>query len=313
MRMKKRSIPIRQPGKRTPEVSGTAVLNRVHLKATSQRRPSGIIPLLECHGSSEVGRRREENEDDFLMTALPMGQDLRFDQDPTGKRLVLSPGQTGFLFLVADGVGGVPCGERASSMAVKSLSRFLKDRSRVLEKGRLEIIRTLRRGIRHCHSDLQLEVERHPECDGMSTTLTGVLALEKWLYVVHSGDSRCYLLRGSTLNLVTHDHTEAQLNNDAGTGDTARTSPGGNHLWNFLTSDHSELRPDVNSMPLDPGDILLLCTDGVSDALPAEEIKTHLSSRTSAEGICKGLIAAARERGGGDDLTVVVARFGCHA
>jgi protein phosphatase len=249
------------------------------------------------------------------MVALPIGQDLWFAQDPVEKRLVPSPGQTGFLFLVADGIGGVPCGERASSMAVKSLSRYLKDQSRILVKGKLEIIRMLSRGIRRCHSDLHAEVQRHPECCGMSTTLTGVLSLEKRLYIVHSGDSRCYILRGSALTLVTHDHSQAQLKIDAGMIDrkAARCEPGGNRLWNYLTSDYSALRPDVGSMPLEPGDILLLCTDGLSDALSDEEIKHHLSLQTSAEEICKSLIAAARVMGGGDDLTAIVARFGVSA
>jgi protein phosphatase len=245
------------------------------------------------------------------MAKLPMRRDLGFDQDPARRRLSPSPGQTGFLFVVADGVGAVPCGERASSIAVRSLHRFLKDQSRILVRGKLEIIRMLRRGITRCQSDLQAEGRLHPECDGMSTTLTGILSLARRLFVVHSGDSRCYVLRGSNLILVTRDHTQAQLNIEAGTVDrnAAKTSPGGNFIWNYLTSDSSTLRPDVGSMPLEPGDILLACTDGLSDALPAKEIKQHLSSRIPAEGICKALIAAARISGGGDDLTAIVARF----
>src|SRR6185295_16512964 len=92
--------------------------------------------------------------------------------------------------------------------------------------------------------------------------------------------------------------------------EAARKSPGGNSLWNFLTSDYSRLTPDIGSMPLKPGDILLLCTDGVSDALPAEEIRQTLSSPASAESICNSLIAKARAVGTGDDVTAIVARFG---
>lgn len=282
------------------------------MKPPSRRIPHGIIPLVDCHGTSEVGRRRQANEDDFFMAALPMGQDLRVDQDPGGESLVPSPGQTGFLLVVADGVGAVPCGERASSIAVRSIYRYLKDKSPILGKGRREIVRTLRQGIRRCQVDLQAEAERHPECEGMSTTLTGVFALARRLYVVHSGDSRCYLLRGSRLNLLTRDHTQAQLDVEAGSVDrgAARSSPGGHCLWNYLTSDASTLRPDVGSMLLEPADIILACTDGLSDTLSAGEIKQHLSSHASAQGICRGLIAAARDGVKGDDLTIVVARFG---
>jgi serine/threonine protein phosphatase PrpC len=246
------------------------------------------------------------------MTALPIGEDLRLNQDPGGKHLIPTPEQTGFLFLVADGIGGVPCGDRASSMALRSLHGCLKKESQILKKGRGEILRMLRRGIKRCQSDLQAEVERRPECEGMSTTLTGILALARRLYLVHSGDSRCYLLRGSKLNLVTDDHSQAQLEIDAGTMDreAARKAPGGNSLWNFLTSDYSRLIPDIGSMPLEPGDIFLLCTDGISDALPAEEIQQHLSSPASAERICHSLITKARDVGAGDDVTAIVARFG---
>jgi protein phosphatase len=146
----------------------------------------------------------------------------------------------------------------------------------------------------------------------MSTTLTGALCLGRRLYIVHSGDSRCYILRGAALSLVTQDHTQAQVNITSGTVDPkiARGLPGGNQLWNYLTSDCPILRPDVGSILLEPGDTLLLCTDGLSDALPAQDIKEHLSSDASAEGICKSLSAAARVEGEGDDLTAIVARFG---
>ncbi len=272
--------------------------------------PSGIIPLVDCHGLSEVGRRREANEDDFLMVALPMDRNLWRDQDPGHQHLVPSPDQTGFLFLVADGVGGVPCGERASSIAVRSLFHYLRDQSPLLGRGSLEMARTMRRGVTQCHSDLQSEVERHPECAGMSTTLTGLLVLENQLHIVHSGDSRGYRLRAGSLSLLTYDHSEAQISLDAGMEEVSRTTPRGNHLWNFLASDYSERRPDVESMPIEPGDTLLLCTDGISDALAPDEIQSQLSGPDSAEDICKSLLAAARHRARGDDLTVIVLRFG---
>jgi len=312
MRTTNRSVQAGQPGPRAPVAKATALLRRVHEKTASQRIPLETISLLDCHGFSEVGRRRQGNEDDFLLAALPMGRDPRLDQDPGGKHLIPNPGQTGFLFLVADGIGGVPCGEHASSMAIKSLHGYLKKEPQILKSGRLDILRMLRRGIKRCQSDLQAEVRRRPECEGMSTTLTGVLSLARRLYIVHSGDSRCYLLRGSKLKLVTDDHSRAQLEIDAGIVDpeAARKSQGGNSLWNFLTSDYSRLSPDIGSMPLEPGDIFLLCTDGVSDALSADDITRHLSSRASAESICNRLIAQARDVGAGDDVTAIVARFG---
>src|SRR4029079_2637081 len=148
------------------------------------------------------------------------------------------------------------------------------------------------------------EVERLPKCVGMSTTLTGLLSLGRRLYIVHSGDSRCYLLRGSTLSLVTNDHSQAQLEVDAGVRDPAavRKSPGGHALWNCVSSGTSNMDPDLSSMLLEPGDLFLLCTDGATEILPAEEIQRDRATRAPAESICRSLVARARTGAKGDDL-----------
>jgi len=309
---KPRMTPADRSRRTSPVGSLSVFLGRVHANVAPQRSPFNRVSLLDCHGHTEVGRRRKDNEDDFLIAALPMGQDFLLNQEPSRKSLNPLPGQTGFLFLVADGIGGIPCGERASALAVRSFYGYVEKRSRFLRTTREEIVRTLMRGITQCQSDLHAEVERFPECHGMGTTFTGVLSLSKHLYVVHSGDSRCYLLRGSRFDLVTDDHSRAQLESDAGTmdRDAARTLTGGNALWKCLTSETVTARPDIMSLPLEAGSILLLCTDGVSDALSEEEIKHHLSAQESAKSICMSLIARARPGGGGDDLTAIVARFG---
>jgi len=249
------------------------------------------------------------------MAELPIDRDRPSNRDPSHKSIDALPCQTGLLFLVADGIGGVPCGERASAMAVRSFCGYLEREFRVLKRGRREISRTLRRGIAQCNSALRAEAERRPECAGMGTTLTGVLCFERRIHIVHSGDSRFYLLRGSELHLVTDDHSRAQLEIDSGTVDreAARTSQGGNSLWKFLTSSAVAAPPDTGSMPLEPGDTLLLCTDGVSDALSEDQINRHLAIRGSAKSICTSLFADARRGAGGDDLTAIVARFGVTA
>jgi PPM family protein phosphatase len=312
VRTSTRTSPTGPPGKRAPIESATAVLARLGMTVLSPRSPAAILPLVDCYGLSERGRRRKINEDDFRVAALPTDPHLRLNEDPSGHRLVPAPGQTGFLFLVADGMGGLPCGERASAIAVRSFQDTLMKESGFPEKGRREVLRTLHRAILQCRLDLRGEVERLPKCAGMSTTLTGLLSLGRRLYIVHSGDSRCYLFRGSTLNLVTNDHSQAQLEVDAGTRDpaAARKSPGGHSLWNCVSSGTSNMDPDVSSMLLEPGDLFLLCTDGVSDVLTAEEIRKHLASRAAAESICRSLVAMARAGVKGDDLTAVVARFG---
>jgi len=283
--------------------------------ARSTRMPAGIIPLADCHGLSERGRLRKLNEDDFRVAALPIDAHLRLNDDPSGQHLTPTPGQTGFLFLVADGMGGLPCGDRASGITVRSFTEALTREARHPEQGRLDVLRAMRRGILQCRSDLQAEVSNRPECSRMGSTLTGFLSLGRRVHVVHSGDSRAYMLRGSTLSQVTSDHSQAQLEIDAGyrEPDAARMTAASNSLWNCISSHYSDMSPDYFALRLEPGDRFLLCTDGISDVLPASDIRRHLSGGASAESICSSLVAAARGGIKGDDLTAVVARFGSTA
>ena len=109
-----------------------------------------------------------------------------------------------------------------------------------------------------------------PEHRRMGTTLT--LAYVQWprLYVVHAGDSRCYLLRGARLHRITRDHTIAQQMVDRGTltADQAAESRWNHVIWNCVGGGKHELNPDVHKAALEPGDVLLLCTDGLTKAVP---------------------------------------------
>jgi PPM family protein phosphatase len=148
-------------------------------------------------------------------------------------------------------------------------------------------------------------------CRGMGTTLT--MAYIHWprLYVVHAGDSRCYLLRGGKLEQITTDQTVAQRLVESGTltQAQAKESRWSHILWNCLGGGKSDLRVDVYKSTLELSDVLLLCTDGLTTAVSDQQVQELLSRKERAENVCHHLVNAANSAGGPDNITVVVAQF----
>jgi protein phosphatase len=132
------------------------------------------------------------------------------------------------------------------------------------------------------------------------------------VHLLHVGDSRFYVVRRSTLEQLTVDHTLAQRLRDMGVGDseTARRSPWRNTLWNVVGGRDPALDPQVLSFELRWGDALLLATDGLTDPLPESEILHRVHEERRAEDVCASLIRAARDHGATDDMTVLYAQFG---
>ena len=218
--------------------------------------------------------------------------------------------QTGppMLLVVADGVGGSPAGERASSIAVRELYATLTDRAGVsrlhdLEGGDPEAL--LKDAVTRGQRAIEAEAERLFEQEGMGTTLTAALILWPKAHIVHVGDSRCYHVRRSSLHQVTTDHTMGQFAHSS-----ARSSRWRNVLWNVVGGTNPEVHPQVTTLKLHYGDALLLATDGMTDSLPPDEVHHRLREGHSAEAVCANLIQAARKRKGSDDMTVVYAQFG---
>jgi protein phosphatase len=128
--------------------------------------------------------------------------------------------------------------------------------------------------------------------------------------VVHAGDSRCYLLRGARLHRITRDHTIAQQLVDRGTltAEQAAESRWSHVIWNCIGGGKHELNPDVSKATLEPGDVLMLCTDGLSKSVPDSRIAEVLAGAGVAES-ARRLVDEANAAGGSDNVTVVVARF----
>jgi len=165
----------------------------------------------------------------------------------------------------------------------------------------------LREAMEVAGAEVEAAATADPNLGGMGTTLT--LGLVRWprLHVAHAGDSRAYVLRGGRLWPLTRDHTYAELL--AGQGrpvppDAARV------LVNCLGGGSPGVAPEVSTFPLWPGDVSLLCTDGLHSPVADHAITHVLRGARTAEAAARELVAAANDAGGPDNITVVVARFG---
>lgn len=276
---------------------------------------------MDCFGLTDIGRKRPVNEDQFLIADL--NKSMRVHQTSLGldHQTRLFGNSQGKLLAVADGMGGHEAGERASQLVVDSFVTYALNTLhwyfRLDAKTDEDFRDDLKTALQHCQSMLQLDAEATPQRQGMGTTLTMAYIIWPRMYVVHVGDSRCYLLRNGKLQQITRDHTIAQLlykeSMDAGASDaqpddevTARWS---HRLWNAISADDSRLEPEVYVANLELGDVVLLCTDGLTTHVDLQRLTELLSSTDKAEAVCQRMIDEANREGGNDNITVVVSRF----
>lgn len=269
----------------------------------------------DCHGLTDIGKVRDVNEDQFLIAELNKSMlvqqtSLSFEDDTRW-----FGGSQGQLLLVADGMGGHASGERASTVAVDTVAHYVLNTMpwffRLDQQHEDDLHDELKAAMERCQASIQAEVEAIPKRRGMSTTLTLGYILWPRMYVVHVGDSRCYLLRSGKLEQATRDHTIAQQMVESGTlePDATGESRWSHMLWNTVGGPSSELNPEVYKAKLSIGDTLLFCTDGVTRHLPDDQLVKLLGVNESAEQTCHKLVDAANEAGGKDNIAVVVARF----
>ncbi len=270
---------------------------------------------MDCFGLSDTGQVREMNEDQFLIADLSKSMQVHHTSLGIDDQTRLFGTSQGKLLLVADGMGGHAAGRRASTLAVDSLTTYVLNMMPWFFRLRGDCADyfegDLRAALGHCQGALRAESDRVPSERGMGTTLTMAYVCWPLLFVVHVGDSRCYLLRGSRLRLITHDHTVARKLVDEGviSEADAETSRWSHVLWNVVGGGSDELKPEVHKAELQIDDQLLLCTDGLTRHVTDKEITKVLQEESAAEAACGRLVAAANAGGGRDNITVVVASF----
>jgi PPM family protein phosphatase len=270
---------------------------------------------MDCFGLTDAGKVRPVNEDQFLMADSNKSMLIHQTSLSHDDHTRLFGGSQGKLLLVADGMGGHAEGKRASTIAVQTVANYILNTMPWffrLEEGddgdlKDELRESLEEGQKSIEAAAQAEAGRRK----MGTTLTMAYLLWPRLYVVHAGDSRCYLLRNGRLQQITKDHTIAQQMVERGalTPEEAEQSRWSHVLWNCIGGGTHDLNPDVYRATLQVGDTLLLCTDGLNKCVKDDEIRDALGKKGSAEQTCNRLVNMANDLGGPDNVTVLVAHF----
>jgi serine/threonine protein phosphatase PrpC len=242
---------------------------------------------------TDTGRVRDHNEDAYLVVDLDTAK-------CSESTVEFSVGDRGVLLAVSDGMGGAAAGEVASAVSCDAL---LTELSRD-EEG--SIPDRLRRTVHRASKRVRDESKR-PGRSGMGATLTAVLLSDSSAHIAQIGDSRAYLLRGGAIVQVTHDQSYVQMLIDEGvmTPEQAEHSPQKSVLLQAM-GQSGELRVDLGKLAVRPGDRLLLCSDGLTNAITDQQI-LKLAMRDEPEAACTALIDAANDAGGPDNITVVLA------
>jgi protein phosphatase len=217
-----------------------------------------------------------------------------------------------FLGLVCDGMGGEAGGEIASRLAVETILPFLHDHC--LESvGEGHIARVLAHSLEAASERIKAEARAEPAYARMGTTATlgAVLSGSRSFVCAQVGDSRAYLHRAGALTQLTHDQTLAELLRRSGDVPEGRVEDlVGAHVILQAVGSTPRLEVALTHTPLEAGDRILLCSDGLSGVVPHEVIATTLTSIPLPDGVCEALVAHALERGAPDNVTCVVLALG---
>jgi PPM family protein phosphatase len=232
--------------------------------------------------TTDVGLKRDHNEDSYLCN-----EQLN-------------------LYAVADGMGGHLGGERASRLAIEILEREMESKLGQLgsEPG-AAAAEAMRDATRLAAQSIYEEAQKRPELSGMGTTLTAAFVQDEQLTVCHVGDSRAYLYRDGKARQLTEDHSWVQQQIRAGL--IAPEDAIVSRFRNVITRSvgfEPQVEPDLLTVPLELGDVLLLCSDGLSNYMDEGEIAEELTRHFYGEA-GQALIDLANERGGDDNITVI--------
>lgn len=262
--------------------------------------------IAEIFGISNVGLIRHDNQDSFLIANLETG-DIATTNAPSLVSVHTAP----FILIVADGVGGAASGALASSIATETiLSELHRWWHKVPNRTPESIEAALKRGIDVANKAIFQKANTMPEHHGMGTTTTLALVLEGEAFIAQVGDSRAYLVRKGAAKQLTKDQSFVQRLIDAGrmTAKEAAQSEHRNIILQALGPEE-QVVTDFYRVRLDSDDFLVLCSDGLSNQVSAEEIGRITRGAGRPEDICKALVEEALHTGAPDNVTVVAARL----
>jgi protein phosphatase len=254
---------------------------------------------ISAFGLTDIGRRRQTNEDAFLLT------DLSGDASNAPLLNTNQIGERGALLIVADGMGGTEAGEVASALAVSTLHDGLQ-----LGEVQQAASEQLRQMTERANACIRQHAQRSSQLDGMGTTLTAALVRDGIAYLAQIGDSRAYLIRGQSIRQLTKDQSYVQRMVDDGllSPEEAARHPYRNVIMQALGVE-SDIKVALTAIALQRNDYLLLCSDGLSGYVTSEEMLQIVQGADSPAYACRLLTEVANARGGEDNITVIVAQF----
>jgi serine/threonine protein phosphatase PrpC len=238
--------------------------------------------ILRAAACSDVGMRRQVNEDCYAL-APELG-----------------------LYLVADGMGGHKAGQVASQLATDAALQAVQ----ALQGATVGVAEILRHAVACANHEILKTAEDKPEFAGMGTTLVAVLALGDRLGLVHVGDSRAYIVRGGRIRALTDDHSVVGelVRRRQITEDDARAHPH-RHVLTRALGVRSSTEPDLAEITPQVGDTFVLCSDGLTTHMRDHEIAYAATECSDPQDACNLLVAHANQRGGTDNITVVLLRY----
>jgi len=255
--------------------------------------------LVSVYGRTDVGMQRTGNEDAFLVADLTKGT-TGLDSAVTRHSL----GELGSLMIVSDGMGGAAAGEIASEMAVKTIRESIAQMP-----ASMGISERLKTAAENANDQIWNHAQENPEMSGMGATLTAVLVQGTTAYIAQVGDSRAYLIRGRQIKQLTKDQSLAQMLVDSGAIKPEQMDSVPQNVIMQALGTQQAVKVAMTAVELFRNDSLVMCSDGLSNKVSPEELRETVSEIQDLSEACRVLIAKANERGGEDNITVVIARF----
>lgn len=266
---------------------------------------------IDAFGMTDRGKVRDNNEDNFLIVDIKKSVNVTHSSLSDESLSSKFGAGSAHLYAVADGVGGGPSGEKASEGTLNALLRYASDTvgcfNSYTPSKEIDLIDKLEATVQGVHEKLRTEqVSKWGEVP--ATTLTMLLLIWPRAYLIHVGDSRAYVKRGDRVQQLTRDQTfgNYMVSLGAWTEEQAATSKPGGTLSSAVGG--SEMAPVIGLIDLDPGDSLLLCTDGLTRYADDDLFASVMKQSVSAEAMCGQLVNHALEQGGKDNVSVIVVR-----
>lgn len=255
--------------------------------------------LVSVFARTDVGMHRAGNEDSFLVADLTAG---KVGLGPDVSKHLL--GERGSLMIVSDGMGGAAAGEIASEMAVTSIRESLVEMT-----PSMEISERLRSAAEIANEQIWNRSQDNPELSGMGATLTAVLVQGTTAYIAQVGDSRAYLMRRGQIKQLTKDQSLAQMLVDSGAIKPDQMGSVPQNVIMQAMGTQPAVKVAMSAVELCKNDCLVICSDGLSNKVPPNDLQEMIQEVEDLTEACRLLIDKANERGGEDNITVVIARF----